>query len=235
MNRVKVLYGPSIRRMPTYLHKLMAMQVEGADYASTTKLAEYMDLEPIIVRKDISLTGVTGLVGVGYKIDELIAGIRRYLGWDSERSACLVGVGSLGSALLGHTEFGEYGLQFSCIFDQDPAKVGTIVHGHEVLPMTQLTETVKERKPVIGLICVSSECAQAVVDELVACGVRYFWSFANVCLRVPRGVTVQREVVAGGYAMLSVKMNRLGKEGQEVRKERPRKARKEQTKAEQAK
>jgi redox-sensing transcriptional repressor len=45
-----------------------------------------------------------------------------------------------------------------------------------------------------------------VTDELISCGVKAFWNFANVCLRVPQDVIVQREVIAGGFAMLSVKM-----------------------------
>ena len=209
MGRMKVLNGPSIRRMPTYLSWLMMMQEKGEEYASTTQLAEYIELEPINVRKDIALTGVTGTVGVGYRIVELIAGIRRYLGWDAVRPACLVGVGSLGSALLGHQEFQDFGLQFTCVFDADERKVGTHVHGHEVLPMSTMTEAVKTLEPEVALICVPAEGAQGVVDDLVACGVKSFWSFANVCLKVPDGVFVQREVIAGGYAMLSVKLAQM--------------------------
>ena len=82
MARMKVLNGPSIRRMPIYLYWLSVMQARGDEFASTTQLAEYIDLEPINVRKDIALTGVTGTVGVGYRVGDLIAGIRRYLGWD---------------------------------------------------------------------------------------------------------------------------------------------------------
>ena len=92
MARMKVLNGPSIRRMPIYLYWLSVMQARGDEFASTTQLAEYIDLEPINVRKDIALTGVTGTVGVGYRVGDLIAGIRRYLGWDAMRPACLVGV-----------------------------------------------------------------------------------------------------------------------------------------------
>jgi redox-sensing transcriptional repressor len=47
-----------------------------------------------------------------------------------------------------------------------------------------------------------------VTDELIACGVKAFWNFANVCLKVPEDVIVQREVIAGGFAMLSVKLAR---------------------------
>ena len=110
--RIKVLNTPSMRRMPSYLHKLMLMHAAGEKHASATKLAEYMDLDTIIVRKDFELTGIQGRPGVGYKTDELIEGIRRYLGWDITCEACLVGAGSLGSALLGHEEFMEYGYEY---------------------------------------------------------------------------------------------------------------------------
>lgn len=80
MGRHKVQNTPAIRRMPTYLHKLTLMQNEGEEFASTSKLAEYINLDPIIVRKDFELTGVRGFPGVGYRIDDLIACIQRFFG-----------------------------------------------------------------------------------------------------------------------------------------------------------
>jgi redox-sensing transcriptional repressor len=112
-DRIKIQNSPSVLRMPSYLHKLMHMHANGEDTASAAKLAEYMDLDTIIVRKDFDLTGITGRPGVGYRTKELIAAIRKFLGWDITCEACLVGAGSLGSALLGHEEFMEYGMYIS--------------------------------------------------------------------------------------------------------------------------
>ena len=50
MARMKVLNGPSIRRMPIYLYWLSVMQARGEEFASTTQLAEYIDLEPVLKR-----------------------------------------------------------------------------------------------------------------------------------------------------------------------------------------
>ena len=108
MGKHKVLNTPAIRRIPTYLHKLMLMHAAGEEFVSTSKLADYMGLDPIIVRKDFELTGIQGTPGVGFKTAELIASLRRFLGWDAHTTACLVGAGSLGSALLGYEEFAEY-------------------------------------------------------------------------------------------------------------------------------
>ena len=192
--------------MPSYLHKLMLMHQNGEKHASTTRLAEYINLDTIIVRKDFELTGISGQPGVGYKTDELISGIRRYLNWDRTCRACLVGAGSLGSALIGHEEFAEYGLEISAVFDSNPDRIDSIIHGHRVSDVRKMREVLKGNPPDLGIICVPSNCAQMVTDELIACGVKAFWNFANVCLRVPPDVIVQREVIAGGFAMLSVKM-----------------------------
>lgn len=209
-DRIKIQNSPSVLRMPSYLHKLMLMHANGEETASAAKLAEYMDLDTIIVRKDFELTGITGRPGVGYRTNDLITAIRKFLGWDITCEACLVGAGSLGSALLGHEEFMEYGMHITSVFDSDPCKIGTLIHGHHVYDIRTMHDRLQNRTPDIGIICVSSHCAQMVTEELIACGVKVFWNFANVCLQVPEDIIVQREVIAGGLAMLSVKMLQRG-------------------------
>ncbi len=205
MGRHKVQNTPAIRRMPTYLHKLMLMHSAGEEFASTSKLADYVELDPIIVRKDFELTGIKGHPGVGFKTDDLIEAIRRFLGWNKLRRACLVGAGSLGSALLGYEEFSEYGMIIEHVFDSDPAKIGTHIHGHKILDVRTMRKTIQPSPPDMAIICVSSPCAQMVAEELISCGVKAFWNFANICLKVPPDVVVQREVIAGGFALLSMK------------------------------
>ena len=212
MSRHKVLNTPALRRMPSYLHKLVQMERNGEDYASTSKLAEYMNIEPIIVRKDVELTGIKGLPGVGYPTGKLICAIRNYLGWDQRRPACLVGAGSLGSALLGFEDFAEYGMDIVDVFDVDPAKTGTFIHGHLVRDISEMPERIAIETPAVAIICVSAKCAQSVVDTLVDCGVCAFWNFANISLQVPPHVVVQREVIAGGFAVLSMKLKTHAKQ-----------------------
>ena len=100
MSRIKVQNSPAIRRMPTYLHKLLKMRLEGKLHVSSTELAEYMNIEPIVVRKDIALTGISGQRRVGYDVNELIRYIKNYLSWQKNITATLIGAGSLGTALL---------------------------------------------------------------------------------------------------------------------------------------
>ena len=90
----------------------------------------------------------------------------------------------------------------------DPDKIGREVHGFEVYDIAEIRERLKLACPKVGIICVSSVGAQGVADLLVSLGIKYIWNFANVCLKVPEGVIVQREVIAGGLAVLFAKMRR---------------------------
>ena len=206
MRQDRILNIPAIRRMPTYLHKLLKMQAEGKVSVSSTELAEYMKIELIVVRKDISLTGISGQRRVGYDVNELIRYIKNYLGWQDTISAVLIGAGALGAALLGYDDFSHYGFHLSSVFDSDPAKIGTVIRGRKVCDIKDFRKLVSKNMPDIAVICVSGSAAQDVADLVVSAGVRYIWNFANVSLRVPAGVIVQREVIAGGLAMLAVKM-----------------------------
>ncbi len=208
MANVKVQKLPTIRRLPTYLYKLSEMRKAGISIVATPVLARYMNLGEIVIRKDLAITGVTGQPGVGYKVKELIEAIKSYLNWDNASEAILAGAGSLGSALLGYEGFEEYGLKIIAAFDADPGKIGTEIHGRSVFSVERLEELVRRLQVRIGIICVPAAFAQEVADAMVAGGIRAIWNFANVSLKVPDEVVVQREVIAGGLAVLSVKMNR---------------------------
>ena len=207
MANPKIQKMPTIRRLPTYLYKLSEMDKAGVSIVATPELARYMNLAEIVIRKDLAVTGVSGQPGVGYKVPELIDAIKRFLKWDSQSDAVLVGAGSLGHALLGYEGFEEYGLRIVAAFDADPAKIGTLAHGRHVYDIKELTTQMIELRIKIGIICVPAIYAQGVADLMVAAGVKGIWNFANVSLKVPDSVVVQREVIAGGLAVLNVKLH----------------------------
>ena len=139
---------------------------------------------------------------------ELIDAIKRYLNWNNVSEAVLVGAGALGSALMGYEGFEEYGLRIIAAFDADPMKIGTEVRGRSVFDIDRLEELTRRLQVRMGIICVPADQAQDIADRMVAGGIKAIWNFANVSLKVPDDVIVQREVIAGGLAVLSVKMSR---------------------------
>jgi redox-sensing transcriptional repressor len=204
VEKQKIPAAPSVRRLPSYLHTIRQLQHEGSEYISGTLIAGELNLEPIQVRKDLSITGIIGKPKKGYPVDALINAIERFLGWTSPRNAVLVGVGNLGSALIGYQEFQFHGLNIVAAFDTNPQKIGTTVHGVSVLPVKTLESRLRALKAKMAILTVPSPQAQETADILVNAGIEGIWNFTNVKLKVPDGVIVQKEDLSSGYAMLCV-------------------------------
>ena len=198
--------SPAVRRMPSYLDWLLRMRGLGKRTVSTTELADGMKLGWTVVRKDVALVGVAGRTRVGYDVDRLVDAMRAFLGWKEPHAAALVGAGALGTAILGCDELAQGGLRVDAVFDSDPAKIGTNVRGHAVLPLSDLPDAFRRSKPEIGVLCVPPSAAQDVADLLVRHGVRYLWNFSGVALEVPEDVFVRRGSFAAGLAAISARI-----------------------------
>ena len=194
---------PTIRRYPAYLRSVRARLARGESSISSASLAAELKLDPVLVRKDLAMSGVTGRPRIGYPGPELEHALVAALGWDNVSEAALVGAGSLGRALLGYRGFREQGLAITVAFDSDPALGGLVVHGVRVRPMKDLVRLVRRLSLQLGILTVPEEAAQPCADLLVAAGVRGLWNFAPVQLDVPPGVVVQNMDLAQSLAVLS--------------------------------
>jgi len=205
MPKFKVSYAPSVRRLPSYL--LLAKQAleHGDEYISGTLIAMELNLEPIQVRKDLSITGIAGKPKRGYPVVPLIGAIESYLNWDKRVDAIVVGAGNLGSALSGFPGFKQHGLYIVAGFDADASKIGSKIHDTPVYPIGQLAERISSLGINVAILTVPSTNAQDVATTLVSAGIKAIWNFTNVKLKVPDDVVVQNEDLSSGYAMLSMK------------------------------
>ena len=200
---VQVAGVACVKRLPAYLQMLRVLQGEGQEYVSGTVLATTHSLEPVIVRKDLALTGATGTPRRGFRIADLITSIEQFLGWNNQTKAVLVGAGNLGTALLGYRGFENLGLRIAGAFDRDPKKIGTWIQGRHVQAMEKLTPFARRLGITLGVLTVPAEAAQATADLMVRAGIQGIWNFTPVRLQVPAGVVVQKEDLAEGLAVLS--------------------------------
>jgi redox-sensing transcriptional repressor len=206
MNRTKTAGIPTLKRMPSYLRLLKEIKADGKEYASGAFIARALGLDPIVVRKDLAITGVVGKPRLGFPTNEIILAINQFLGWTNRTDAVLAGAGALGSALLGYEGFKQHGLQIVAAFDADPEIVGSIVRSREIMHISKLTEMAERMKIQIGILTVPVEVAQEVADAMVAGGIRGIWNFTPVKLNVPDYVILQRQDLASSLAVLSHKL-----------------------------
>jgi redox-sensing transcriptional repressor len=179
------------------------MKEAGDEYASGAVVARELDLDPIVVRKDLAITGAVGRPRLGFQIDEIISSIEEFLGWSNTTDAFLVGVGNLGAALLGYQGFEQHGMHIVAAFDSNPEIIGTTVHGRTVLDVKAMPELAKRMHVQIGVLTVTASVAQRVADAMIAGGIRGIWNFTPATLTVPRCVILQREELASSLAVLS--------------------------------
>lgn len=197
----------TLQRLPYYLQCLKRAQESGVKVISATSVANELKLNDVLVRKDLAAISTTqGKPKSGFIVDELIGNIENYLGYNNTVDTLLVGVGSLGKALLGNREFGKYGLNIVAAFDVDDDIIGQVICGKKIFPMSRLKEICERLQIKIAIVAVPAEFAQEVADMLVNSGIRAIWNFALIKLNLPDDVLVQNENLAASFAMLSQRM-----------------------------
>ncbi|MGL6195962.1 MAG: redox-sensing transcriptional repressor Rex [Thermoguttaceae bacterium] len=197
---------PSIQRLPVYLRFLKELRDKGEMSVSCTQIADEFGQLSVQVRKDLSITGIIGRPKVGYKIAELIESIEEFLGWNRRTVACLVGAGSLGSAILGYSGFSQLGLDIVCAFDADKSKIGKKIHERPVYDFSKLADFAEEFKFEMGIITCPAPAAQDVANALVASGVRAIWNYTPVRLELPDNVICEDVKLSASLAVLSSRM-----------------------------
>jgi redox-sensing transcriptional repressor len=179
-----------VGRVSLYLRHLEAAQRQGLATTSSSQLGAALGFNDAQVRKDLAFFGQFGYPGIGYRVEELIAALRRILGIDRAWPSALVGVGNLGRALLRYHGFRDRGFQVVALFDIDPTKVGQTLDGLTVQHIDALPQVAPALRIRLAILSVPAESAQRVADQVVAGGIVGLLNFAPTSLVVPASVNV---------------------------------------------
>ena len=91
---------PTLRRLPWYLAYLKLMKDRGETFVSSTQISKETGVDSSQVAKDLSYVNISGKTRVGYEVATLVGVLEDFLGFTTQHEAVLIGVGSLGGALL---------------------------------------------------------------------------------------------------------------------------------------
>ena len=180
-----------VMRLPVYVRALNQLLSSGVALVSSSQLGALLQMTPAQIRKDLSYFGRFGKQGSGYGVQFLYDELREILGLDRKWSACLVGVGNLGQAIINYPGFAPEGIEVSAAFDSDPDLVGRDISGLSVKSMSELNKTIESENLTIGIVAVPGEQAQPVIDILIASGVRGILNYAPIAPYVPMGIVLR--------------------------------------------
>lgn len=194
---------PAIQRLPWYLAYISRLRSLGVEQVSSTQISKFLNVDASQIAKDLSYLNVKGKTRIGYDVARLEAALTDFLGFRKTHRAAILGVGSLGAALMSDVGLGRYGLNIVAGFDIEPKQaVGNI----PVYNIKDIDAKVKELDLQIGILTVPHDVAQDVADRAAGAGLSAIWNFTPHRLRPRIGVVIQDTSL---YSHLALMYNRL--------------------------
>ncbi len=181
-----------VKRLPIYLRFLEGLRVIAIKTVSSQELGQKLDINPAQIRKDLAYFGEFGRKGIGYEVEYLIDRIQHILKLDRSIPVVLVGAGHLGHALCNYNTYLKNNMRIVAVFDNDESKIGKVMGGLQVNPMSQLQSYIDEHDAKIGIITVPAKFAQSVADQLVAANIFAILNFAPIILKTPSRIRVHQ-------------------------------------------
>jgi len=179
-------------RLSVYLRCLNELDTAGVQTISSQAMAERFHLNSAQIRKDLAYFGEFGVRGVGYYVRDLRRHLRQILGLDRRLRVAIMGAGNLGLALADYPGFRQEGFEIAALFDTANEKIGHESRGGVPIHDIKDLRRVARRDAVdIAVIAVPAVQAQAVVDQVVAAGIKAVLNFSPGALNVPNEVKLK--------------------------------------------
>ena len=179
-------------RLSVYLRCLNALDAAGVKTISSQALAEQFHLNAAQIRKDLAYFGEFGVRGVGYYVRELRSHLRQILGLDQRVRVGIMGAGNLGLALADYPGFRLEGFEIAALFDTVREKIGQQSRGGvPIFDIADLRRIVRRERIRIAVIAVPAAAAQAVLQTVVAAGIKAVLNFSPGTLKVPADVKMK--------------------------------------------
>ncbi len=178
------LPAKTIERLSQYRRILLSCQGKGKTHIYSHELAHLLNITAVQVRRDIMLMGYASSQKKGYDIKDLVSVIGSILDPKKNQNVAVIGVGNLGRAITSYFKGKRTKLNIVATFDNDPAKVNTVISGVNCYPVKQLPEMIKSLDISIAILTVTPDSASIVAENLVMAGIRGILNFTSVPLSV---------------------------------------------------
>ena len=201
-----ILPEPTLRRLPWYLAYIDILKANGVETVSSTQISKAISVDSSQIAKDLSFLNIKGKTRIGYEVDTLSNVLSHFLGFKEIHNAFIVGVGSLGAALIHDTGLSNYGLNIIAGFDINPDIIGKKICDVPIFSIDEMQHYQQKLNASIGILAVPANQAQDAADTMAASGLKAIWNFTPYRIKVAEGIVMSNTSI---YAHLALIFNRL--------------------------
>jgi redox-sensing transcriptional repressor len=191
-DKLKSISPAVVNRLPRYYRYLSELIKNEKFKISSKELSVLMNVTASQIRQDLNCFGGFGQQGYGYNIKQLHSEIGRILGVDRGFSAVIAGTGNLGRTISKSGLFVKRGVNLKALFDVNPDIIGSEIAGFTVMDIKDAADYCRENKIAVAVLTLPKDETEPVAGMLTAAGVKGFWNFSNMELKIDNpGVRVQ--------------------------------------------
>jgi len=189
--RIRPIPDETISRLFPYLRALICLTEKGYKIVSSNRLSELCNINPSIIRKDLSYFGEFGKRGIGYNVVDLLKTIRGILKIQKIKKVVLIGVGNIGRALLSYPNFPSEGIKIIAAFDNDKEKIGTTINGITIQDIKEMEKIVQTENVKICILATPVPVTCEIANRLADKGINAILSFTPCRINMPKNIEVK--------------------------------------------
>ena len=204
-----ILPEPTLRRLPWYLAYVEILRHKKERYVSSTLISKALSVDASQIAKDLSFLGVKGRTRIGYEVEDLAKALSDFLGFSRRHKAYVIGVGSLGKALIRDSGLQNYGLEIIAGFDVNPEVISKKNLEVPIRHIDEIFDAMATDPAEIAILTVPAEVAQESADIAAGAGIRAIWNFTPYRVKVAEGVVMANTSIYAHLALIYTRLNEV--------------------------
>jgi redox-sensing transcriptional repressor len=201
---IKKIPIPTVERLCAIYHIVEQLEANGESTVSSTELGQQLGVNANSIRKDLNYLGEIGNGRAGYSLRKLKDTITENLKLNRKKTACIVGLGRLGTAILKYERLFPSGFEIAAGFDSNINKIETIQTKVPLYPASEIAVIVKREKIEIGVLAVPATAAVESAKRLMDGGIRGIVNFSPIIIKPKAGVCIRNIDLVGELRIVSV-------------------------------
>ena len=204
-----ILPEPTLRRLPWYLAYVEILRHKKERNVSSTLISKALRVDASQIAKDLSFLGVKGRTRIGYEVEDLAKALSDFLGFSRRHKAYVIGVGSLGKALIRDSGLQNYGLEIIAGFDVNPEVISKKNLDVPIRHIDEIFDAMSTDPAEIAILTVPADVAQESADIAAGAGIRAIWNFTPYRVKVAEGVVMANTSIYAHLALIYTRLNEV--------------------------